>query len=92
MSDIYSMQQIRQYILERYHTNPKIRINASLSEPKLHWSNVEVTITGVYAHIFRIEKMESGQKKRYTLQYADVLLHHIELLDLHTQENEKILF
>ena len=82
MSDIYNIQQIRQHILERYQTNPKIRINVSLARPKLHLSNIPVEITGVYAHIFQIEETSSGQAKRYTLQYTDVLTHNIEILDL----------
>ena len=82
MSDIYNVQQIRQHILERYHSDPKIRINVSIAQPKLHLSNVSVEITGVYAHIFQIEENSSGQTKRHTLSYTDVLTHNIEILDL----------
>ena len=82
MNDIYNVQQIRQSILERYRTNPKIRINVSIAQPKLHLSNVPVEITGVYAHIFQIEESSSGQAKRHTLQYTDALTHNIEILDL----------
>lgn len=53
MSDIYELEQIRQRILERYRSDPNIRVNASLRQPK-----------------------------RHALQYADVLTHDIELLDL----------
>ena len=82
MSDIYNIQQMRQHILERYQTDPKIRINVSLAQPKLHLSNIPVEITGVYAHIFQIEETSSGQAKRHTLQYTDVLTHNIEILNL----------
>ena len=81
MSDIYSLQQIRKRILERYRSNPKIRINVSITQPKLRLSNVPVEITGVYAHIFQIEETSSGQPKRHALQYTDVLTHNIEILD-----------
>lgn len=81
MSDIYNVQQIRQRILERYQSDPKIRINVSIAQPKLHLSNVPVEITEVYAHIFQIEENSSGQAKRHTLSYADVLTHNIEILD-----------
>lgn len=81
MSDIYNLQQIRQRILERYRSDPKILINVSIAQPKLHLSNVPVEITGVYAHIFQIEENSSGQAKRHTLSYTDVLTHNIELLD-----------
>ena len=81
MSDIYNVQQIRQRILERYRSDPKIRINVSIKQSKLHLSNVPVEITGVYAHIFQIEENSSGQAKRHTLSYTDVLTHNIEILD-----------
>ena len=82
MSEIYELEQIRQRISERYRSDPNIRINVSLRQPKLHLNNVPVAITGVYRHIFQIEETSSGQPKRHALQYADVLTHDIELLDI----------
>lgn len=82
MNDIYELQQIRQRISERYLSDPNIRINVSLRQPKLRLSNVPVKITGVYWHIFQVEEDSSGQPKRHALQYADVLTHDIELLNL----------
>lgn len=82
MSDIESVLQIRQRILERYQSDPKIHLNVSLKSPKLELKNVEAEITGVYRYIFQIEEETSGEKKRHTLQYADVLLHSIEILEL----------
>ena len=82
MNDIYELQQIRQRISERYRSDPNIRINVSLRQPKLRLSNVPVKITGVYRHIFQVEEAMHGQPRRYALQYADVLTHDIELLDL----------
>ena len=82
MNDIYELQQIRQRILERYRSDPNIRINVSLRQPRLHLNNVPVKITGVYRHIFQVEEDSSGQSKRHALQYADVLTHDIELLDI----------
>ena len=82
MNDIYKLQQIRQRILERYRSDPNIRTNVSLRQPRLHLNNVPVKITGVYRHIFQVEEDSSGQSKRHALQYADVLTHDIELLDI----------
>lgn len=82
MSDIYELQQIRQRISDRYRSDPNIRINVSLRQPKLRLNEVPVKITGVYRHIFQVEEDSSGQPKRHALQYADVLTHDIELLDL----------
>jgi len=81
MSDNYELEQIRQRILERYLSDPNIRINVSLRQPRLHLNNVPVKITGVYRHIFQIEEVSSGPPKRHALQYTDVLTHDIELLD-----------
>lgn len=82
MNDIYELQQIRQRISERYLSDPNIRINVSLRQPRLHLNDVPVRITGVYRHIFQVEEDSSGQPKRHALQYADVLTHDIELLNL----------
>ena len=82
MNDIYELQQIRQRILERYRSDPNIRTNVSLRQPRLHLNNVPVKITGVYRHIFQVEEVSSGPPKRHALQYTDVLTHDIELLDL----------
>ena len=82
MNDIYELQQIRQRISERYRSDPNIRINVSLRQPRLHLRDVPVKITGVYRHIFQVEETSSGQPKHHALQYADVLTHDIELLDI----------
>ena len=82
MNDIYELQQIRQRISERYRSDPNIRINVSIRQPRLHLNNVPVKITGVYRHIFQVEEDSSGQPKRHALQYANVLTHDIELLDI----------
>lgn len=82
MSENNELQQIQQNILERYHSNPNIRINVSLRKPKLELNDVPVQIIGVYKHIFQIEESSSGNAKRHTLQYGDVLTHNIEILDL----------
>lgn len=82
MSDIYELEQIRKRISERYRSDPNIRINVSLRQPRLHLNDVPVKITGVYRHIFQVEEASSGQSKRHALQYTDVLTHNIEILDL----------
>lgn len=82
MSEMYELEQIRRRISERYRSDPNIRINVSLRQPRLHLNNVPVKITGVYRHIFQVEEVSSGPPKRHALQYTDVLTHDIELLDL----------
>ena len=82
MSEIYELEQIRQRISERYLSDPNIRINVFLRQPRLHLNDVPVKITGVYRNIFQVEDTSSGQPKHYALQYKDVLTHNIEILDL----------
>lgn len=53
-----------------------------IRQPKLHLRDVPVKITGVYRHIFQVEETSSGQPKHHALQYADVLTHDIELLNI----------
>ena len=42
----------------------------------------EMEQSGVSHYTFRVEEALHGQPRRYALQYADVLTHDIELLDL----------
>ena len=82
MSEIYELEQIRRRISERYRSDPNIRIKVSLRQPRLHLRDVPVKITCVYRHILQVEETSSGKPKRHALQYADVLTHDIELLDI----------
>lgn len=82
MSEIYELEQIQRRISERYRNDPNIRVNVSLRQPKLHLNNVPVRIAGVYRHIFQVKEDSSGKPKRHALQYADVLAHDIELLNI----------
>lgn len=77
MSDIQELEQIKKQLLRRMQERPELRVRVDLQHPKLHLENAQARLTGVYAHIFQIEA--GGQ--RYTLPYADVLLHRIEILD-----------
>lgn len=81
MADIHDIQKIKLMLQQRMEKNPKMRINVSLSQPKLHLEDVEVTITGVFSHIFQIEERDSGAPQRHTLQYSDILLQNIQILD-----------
>lgn len=76
-----SLDAVRAKIQKLYCTNPQIRINVSLTKPKIILKNEPVTIKGVYANIFRIEEQSSGSPKNHTLQYNDILTGHIEILD-----------
>lgn len=76
-----SLDAIRVKLRRLYNTDPHIRINVSMMNPRINLKNEQVTITGVYPHIFQIEERSSGSPKKHTLQYSDVLIGHIEILD-----------
>ncbi len=73
---------VREKIKKLVAKNPNVHINVNLSKPRINLKNESVKITGVYAHIFQIEEYSTGVPVRYTLQYADILIKNIEILEL----------
>lgn len=81
MSDSDAMPVLRERIRRRFQSDPVIRVNVRLTRPKVQLENVEARIVGVYRHIFQVEET-SGEHRRHTLQYADVLLGSVEIIGL----------
>lgn len=77
-----SLEDIKKRIMRLYKTDPNIHINVELQRPRISLKDRPVVIKGVYPHIFQIEEQGIAFPKRYTLQYADVLLNHIEIMEL----------
>lgn len=77
-----SLDVIKMKIQKLYKTNPRIHINVVLSNPRVNLRNEQVVITGVYPHIFQIEAQSGPEPRAYTLQYSDVLIGRIEILEL----------
>jgi len=77
-----SLDIIKHKIQRIYKTNPNIHINIALTNPKVNLNGEPAVIKGVYSHIFQIEEYSTGSLKRHTLQYTDVLSHHIEIAEL----------
>ena len=73
---------IREQIKKLYKTNPNIHLNVSLKNPRITLDNTNAKITGVYPHIFQIEEYTSGKPKQHTLQYTDVFIRNIVILEL----------
>lgn len=73
---------VKSKIIKLYKTNPNIHINVSMTNPRVNLSNEPVVIKGVYPHIFQIEERSSSSPKCHTLQYNDILLHYIEIIEL----------
>lgn len=62
--------------------NPKVHMDVALTRPKLTLTSVEAEIVGAYAHIFQIEENSSGELKRHTLQYSDILTGQVVIHEL----------
>ncbi len=78
-----SLEAIREQIKKLYSENPEIHLNVSLKRPRIQLENTTATIKGVYPHIFQIEENTSGKPKQHTLQYTDILIGNIDILELH---------
>ncbi len=77
-----SLDIIKSKIEYLYKTNPTIHMDVALSTPRLTLENAEVTIKGIYPHLFRIEENSSGRVKFHTLQYSQVYTKQIIIKEL----------
>ena len=75
-----NIELIKAKIKLLYEKNPIIHVNVSLNHPKIQLRGVAVQIEEIYPHVFRILEIDSG--KRFTLQYTDILIGRIEVLEL----------
>jgi len=64
-----------------YHESPQIHINIKSSRPKQILNNVFVVITGVYPNIFCVEEINAKYPKKYSFQYADILIGKVEIIE-----------
>lgn len=53
-----------------------------MRHPKVSVRNEPAVIVGMYPNFFQIEERESGYPRRHTLQYNDVLMGRVEILEL----------
>ncbi len=82
-----SLDTIKNKIEILYKTNPTIHMDVFLSTPKLALENAEVTIKGVYPHLFRIEEFSNGRTKTHTLQYSQVYTRQVIIHELEETVN-----
>lgn len=73
---------IREKIRSLYETNPEVNINMSVNRSKSNVQKINALITGVYPNLFTAEAEQSGLKKHYNFQYADVLTGGIKVEEL----------
>lgn len=73
---------IREDVKKLYKTNPHIHMDVSITSPKISLKNAEATITRVFPHIFQISEESNGYVRKHTIQYADILINHIKILEM----------
>ena len=82
MADIISLDALKKRIKHLYENNPSIHVNINMSRPKIHLEKAPAKIVGVYKNIFVVSENSKGYEERHTLMYTDVLIGHIEIVEL----------
>lgn len=77
-----TIETIRKDIQKLYDTGAQIHMNVTMTHPKITVRNAPATIKGVYPNIFQIEENENGYIRRHSLQYNDILIGRVEILEL----------
>ena len=73
---------IKLQITELYEKNVEVHIDVFSTRPKININNAVAKITGVYKNWFRIEVVEGGLKKGYTVQYTDLFIGKVKIREL----------
>ena len=76
--DMTEIDKVKRKIQTLYRTNPFIHVDVSINRPKVLVNRQKAKIVGVYPHIFQLE----ADGKRYSLQYIDVVIKSIRILEL----------
>lgn len=77
-----ALDSIKNKILKLYKNDPNVHVNVDIPSPRVNVKNEPVLIKGVYPHIFQVEERSTGTPKTYTVQYGEVLLGHVEILEM----------
>ncbi len=80
-----SLDIIKEKVKQRFETDPNVHVNVSLVRPRLRLVNDAAVIKGVYPHVFRLEEYSTGKPQCHTLQYTDILIKRIEILELNEE-------
>ncbi len=77
-----TVETIRNDIKNRFETDPVIHMNVTMRHPKIAVTNGPAVIKGVYPNIFQVEEYSQGYTRRHSIQYNDVLMGRVEILEL----------
>ena len=64
-------------------------MNVNISHDKLHLKKHPVTITAVYPNISRIEDRTGNDIRQHTIQYVELMMGHVEIVELNRQAQPK---
>ena len=79
-----TIDTIRKDIRKLFEENPHIHVNVTMRHPKVSVQNGAAVIKGVYPNTFQLEETESGFTQRHCVQYNDVLIGRVEILELNS--------
>lgn len=77
-----TIETIRRDVRKLFETAPAIHVNVTMRHPKVSVQNGAAVITGVYPNIFQIEEKDNGYVQCHSVQYNDVLIGRVEILEL----------
>ena len=77
-----TMETIRQDIRRLFETDPQVHVNVTMRHPKVSVQNGPATIKGVYPNTFQLEATNCALTQRYSVQYNDVLIGRVEILEM----------
>ena len=77
-----TLEQIREKVKARFESDPNVHANVSLARPRLHLENDPAVIKGVYPNVFRLEEYSKGKPTVHTLQYSDILIKRVVIIEI----------
>ena len=78
---------IKTKIKELYEKGEVVHVDVNSSRPKIHVNGAQALITGVYKNLFTLETVENDMKKIYSVQYADVLIGRVKIMEIEKAVN-----
>lgn len=76
-----SLDIIKSEIKRLFDIHPDIRVNVSMTRPRVHLQNEPAVIRAVYPNFFQIEENSGGNRKLRTIQYTEILTKQIEIVE-----------
>ena len=77
-----SLELLKNKVRKLSSTHPEVHVNVSINSPRVRLTNEPAVIRGVYPHVFTIEMETQG---RQTLQYTDLLMGNVEIVELNSR-------